>query len=197
MSLFENADSILLLKKLLQNPENEDSSSDSEDENQSKRKNLGPSNFGPRPQSNALTKPDSSLKPEPKKDQSIEEWLEAQEKEDNDILETRKRPEYKITYKQSVGTEDVFLQMGNKTSASSSCEDMIIEIEMPEETVAVHQMDISVTENEIDLATPMYRLKLPLTHPINPDKSSAKYFTERKTLCLTCRMNREYDYVNF
>ncbi|XP_055905503.1 dynein axonemal assembly factor 6 [Eupeodes corollae] len=200
MSLFDNGDSILLLKKLLQ--PNEESSSDSEDDNnQNKTRNIGPSHFGPKKQTSSKTKNPRNI-PEPetesiKKNTNIDEWLDKQEKEDTEILETRKRPEYLISYKQSVGTEDVFLQMGNKTNATSSCEDMIIEIKLPEETVAVHQMKISVTTSEIDLTTPIYRLKLPLGQPINPDKSSAKYFSEQKLLRLTCRMDREYDFVNF
>lgn len=42
---------------------------------------------------------------------SIEEWEEMQIRSDHDALDTRKRPEYKISYKQDVKTEDVFLQV--------------------------------------------------------------------------------------
>lgn len=42
---------------------------------------------------------------------SVEEWEELQLKADFDALDTRKRPEYKISYKQDVKTEDVFLQV--------------------------------------------------------------------------------------
>lgn len=42
---------------------------------------------------------------------TLEEWEEAQEREDADVLETRKCPEYTMTYRQAVGTEDVFLQV--------------------------------------------------------------------------------------
>lgn len=46
-----------------------------------------------------------------KQPESLEEWQQQQEREDNDILETRKTPEYTMTYRQAVGTEDVFLQV--------------------------------------------------------------------------------------
>lgn len=42
---------------------------------------------------------------------SIEEWQKRQEQEDNEILETRQRPEYSMTYRQAVGTEDLYLQV--------------------------------------------------------------------------------------
>jgi len=48
---------------------------------------------------------------EKKQPESLEQWQEQQEREDNDILETRKSPEYTMTYRQAVGTEDVFLQV--------------------------------------------------------------------------------------
>lgn len=42
---------------------------------------------------------------------SIEEWEELQLRSDFDELETRKRPDYTVSYKQDVKTEDVFLQV--------------------------------------------------------------------------------------
>lgn len=42
---------------------------------------------------------------------SMEQWQEEQERIDVDALETRKRPDYTVSYKQAVTTEDVFLQV--------------------------------------------------------------------------------------
>lgn len=52
------------------------------------------------------------VEPEKAQPRTLEEWQEAQEREDADILESRKCPEYTMTYRQAVGTEDVFLQVG-------------------------------------------------------------------------------------
>lgn len=38
----------------------------------------------------------------------------------------RPQPQYDIIFKQSVGTEDVFLGMGAKNPATSSCENMVV-----------------------------------------------------------------------
>lgn len=87
--------------------------------------------------------------------------------------------------------------MGNKTPGTASCEDMIVEVEMPENKVPVEKMELSVCREEIDLKTPIYRLKLALPHPIDPDKGNAQWDKETGMLTLTLRMNREFDFVNF
>lgn len=38
----------------------------------------------------------------------------------------RIQPDYDISYKQKITTEDIFLQMGNKTPATASCEEMMV-----------------------------------------------------------------------
>lgn len=116
----------------------------------------------------------------------------------NDIdLENRCTPEYRIIYKQSVTPEDIYLQMGNKTAATASCEEMCVEILLPDETVSIDRMELDVSTHEIDLKTPNYRLKLPLAQPIDPDGGKASWDNEKKILRLTLRMKREYDFINF
>lgn len=116
----------------------------------------------------------------------------------NDIdLENRCTPEYRIVYKQLVTPEDIYLQMGNKTAATASCEEMCVEILLPNETVSIDRMELDVSSQEIDLRTPNYRLKLPLAQPIDPDRGKASWDNEKKTLRLTLRMKREYDFINF
>lgn len=130
--------------------------------------------------------------------QTIEEWERQEELLNDAVLETRPRPEYKIIYKQAVRTEDIYLQMGNKTPATASCEEMTIKIAMPNETVTdISRMQLDVAANAIDLQTPQYRLKLPLVQAINPDKGQAAWDADKKVLTLVLVMAREFDYVNF
>lgn len=84
-----------------------------------------------------------------------------------------------------------------KTASTASCEDMFIEIKMPEETVKINDMDLKVLPEMIDLKTPVYRLKLTLPHKIDPNKSKAEYASDLKIMKLTLRLKREYDYINF
>ena len=74
---------------------------------------------------------------------------------------------------------------------------MIIQIIMPDETVSIDGMKLSVSRDDIDLGTPVYRLKLPLMQPINPDLGKASWDNEKKILTLRLKMDREFDYVNF
>lgn len=127
---------------------------------------------------------------------SMEE-LEQRQVEDEELLDCRKQPEYSITYKQAVTTEDIYLQMGLKTSATASCEDMVIDVQLPEEIIGIDQMDLKVEADAIDLQTPMYRLKLLLQHKIHPKQGRATFDTEKKILKLVLRLNRELDFVNF
>lgn len=74
---------------------------------------------------------------------------------------------------------------------------MVIKITMPDETVSIERMKLSVSRDDIDLETPVYRLKLPLMQPINPDMGKASWDNEKKILTLRLKMDREFDYVNF
>lgn len=88
-------------------------------------------------------------------------------------------------------------QISNKTSATASCEEMIIDIDLPDETDTVDQMDLSVTKQSIDLKTSKYRLRLPLAQAINPNKGKAKWNKDKQLFSLCLILDREFDYVNF
>lgn len=191
-----DTNSIILLKNLFDKCREDDNSTDSESESkictgtggiEKKRGEI----------KNILENP--LLKKEIKENdclKSIEEWNE-QQKKDEELLDTREVPEYEICYKQAVTTEDIYLQMGLKTPATSSCEDMVITVKIPNETVGVNQMDLNVKEEKIELKTPVYRFKLSLPHKITPSKSRAEFDADKKVLKLIMRLNREFDFVNF
>ncbi|GAB0089407.1 Dynein axonemal assembly factor 6 [Sergentomyia squamirostris] len=185
---------LLLLNKLL-NPEKESDSD--EDDNVSGKKTV--SSLTPATIAGVSMKEGKDIiRPLRKENlpKNLEEW-EAQEELEIEELDTRKIPRYSITYKQEVKVEDVFLQMSNKTSATSSCEDMILTIDLPEEDCEVDRMELKTTEVEVDLQTQNYRLKLPLPHPIDPDRKKASWDAEKRQMILTMRMRRELDFVNF
>lgn len=129
--------------------------------------------------------------------QTLSEWEEQEALLNDTEFEDRLAPEYRIVYKQSVAPEDIYLRMGNKTAATSSCEEMCLEILLPKETVSIDRMELDVSSNEIDLRTPIYRLKLPLIQPTDPDRGKASWDDKQKILRLTLRMKREYDFINF
>lgn len=196
---YEDVNSIRLLKNLFEQCNiNKEGSSDSENEGDFPGASQGPSCVKPRACEAKRTLENLLLKqvePEPGV-QSMEEF-DQQQREDEELLDTRKQPEYVITYKQAVTTEDIYLQMGMKTPATSSCEAMVIEIDLPEEAVKIDEMDLKVEAKEIQLMTPVYRLKLPLPCRVDPKKSRAEYDVDKKVLKLTLKMIRDYDFINF
>lgn len=129
--------------------------------------------------------------------QTLSDWEQQELYLNSSAFENRETPEYRIIYKQSVAPEDIYLQMHNKTPATSSCEEMCLEILLPKETVSIDRMQLDVTPTEIDLQTPIYRLKLPMVQQIDPDRGNASWDDQKKILRLTVRMKREYDFINF
>nr|VZI12217.1 unnamed protein product [Spirometra erinaceieuropaei] len=112
-----------------------------------------------------------------------------------DIYDPRPEPEYEILFKQDVTTEDIYLQMGNKTPTTASCEYMVIRIKLP--STSRDQIKLDVKEQFLDLRTPLYKLGLHLPNPVKPDSSRAKWDVERSVLELTLHNCRDFDFMNF
>ncbi len=64
----------------------------------------------------------------------------------------RMQPEYEILYKQQLASEDIFLNMSNKTPATSSCENMIVKIKLPGISY-INEIDINVYDKFLDCRT--------------------------------------------
>lgn len=196
---YEDVNSIRLLKNLFdQCRENGSSDSENEGDFLGVASGLTPASIKPKKCEVKKTLENSLLK-KVEADvgvKSLEEWEKLQAK-DGELFDSRKQPDFIISYKQAVTTEDMFLGMGLKTPATSSCEDMIVQISLPEETVKIDQIELKVEEGSIDLQSPTYRLKLLLPHKIHPNKGRAEFDADKKNLTLTLRLNREYDFVNF
>lgn len=210
MDYFGNPNNLKLIQDLLTEPER-----DSSDEEPDDRVPMTGIQFST-PSSTSKSQGQSDVKPTadvatsnlpeerqrfrntaPNPPQTVVEWEEQEAILNDSELEDRITPEYNIVYKQSVTPEDIYLQMGNKTAATSSCEEMCLEILMPKEIVSIDRMQLDVTSNEIDLRTPVYRLKLPLVQQTDPDRGKAHWDDKKKILRLTLRMKREYDFINF
>lgn len=115
MSTFGDVTSIKLLKNLFdQCREDDDRSSDSDGDygTSTSAAGLGPGNIKPKKRDNVKKLENSLLmKIEPKAlPQSMEEF-EKLSKIDEELLDTRKQPEYSVMYKQAVTSEDIYLQV--------------------------------------------------------------------------------------
>ncbi|XP_075218228.1 dynein axonemal assembly factor 6-like [Lycorma delicatula] len=114
---------------------------------------------------------------------------------DDASYDPRERPEHDIKYRQSVTPEDIYLQLGLKTPASASCEAMLITVCLKKESH--DDVDLQISRQHMDIRSPLYRLSLPLPHPVNPDKCTAEWESDTCILKVTLLLNRELDYVNF
>ncbi|XP_052897956.1 dynein axonemal assembly factor 6 [Anopheles moucheti] len=213
MSLL-GSENVKLLQKLFK-ASDEDSSSDEEQPAQDVLQ-LGPGDIGEpatvKPKKKPATDPAEHVKPcsyaplephthpeaEPQP-QTLEQWEAQQLQQDGALFDSRKQPEYRISYRQTVATEDIYLQMNCKTPATASCENMIVEVLLTgeDDSVGIHQIELEVKNQQVIVRSPMYRLDLTLPHRINPDKGNAAWLSEQKTLRLTLTMVRELDFVNF
>ncbi|CAH1395823.1 unnamed protein product [Nezara viridula] len=114
---------------------------------------------------------------------------------DDVLWDPREKPKYDIMYKQALKSEDIYLQMSNKNPTSASCENLIITVTMKGECKNV--IDCNVTRTNLDIRSPMYRLNLPLPHPIDPDSATAEWHSSSCQLIISLQMKREYDFMNF
>ena len=68
------------------------------------------------------------------------------------IDDPRAQPDYEIVYKQKLTSEELFLQMGNKTPATSSCEAMIVKIKLPG-VAKLSEIDLNLFDKFLDCST--------------------------------------------
>lgn len=171
-------------------PANEESDSD-EDQPQ-----LGSSKFGPghigesKKQRNSASKKDINQSKEIWCSEEITEGAEF-----DSLSDPRLQPEYDIIYNQSVTTEDIFLQLGNKTPNTSSCEKMVVKINLP--NTEMKDITLDIKSIFLDLRTPKYKLGLHLPHPVDEQQSKAEWDASQHSLIVCMKMNREYDFCNY
>ncbi|XP_014215057.1 protein PIH1D3 [Copidosoma floridanum] len=182
-----------------------DSDSDDDLRQRLSRKKIGPGSIG-KPNAAAATSKSSSkesssssaCKDGAKKTEVSDIWHSAELNATPDlsiIEDPRKVPEYEMKFKQSVGTEDIFLGMNLKTPSTASCEWLTLRVKLPSETR--EKIELSVESDVIDIRSPKYRLRLPTPFPVDPNGSSAKWHSDSDCLEITLKLSRELDNVNF
>ncbi|XP_037085752.1 dynein assembly factor 6, axonemal-like [Pollicipes pollicipes] len=113
----------------------------------------------------------------------------------DDVDDPRPRPEYTMTFRQQVTAEDMFLQVGNKTPATASCEQLVVRVQLPGETRASTVLD--VRQRHVDVRAERWRLSLFLPHPVRDKQARAHWDADSETLELVLPVSRELDALNF
>lgn len=192
MDKFYNPSNLLLLHKLL-NPENSDSDSEVDDRvPTSTITSKTPKSVSTSPQFSpkeiGVSVAVAASKGEP---QTFEEFEKLEAELIATELDHRISPDYNIIYKQTVSPEDIYLPISDKTPATIHCEEICIEIHLPNETVNIDQMELDVRDTSVDLQTPIYRLNVPFPQQIDPDHGKAEWHEAKKLLMLTLRTKQK------
>lgn len=111
--------------------------------------------------------------------------------QDNDDGDTREQPEFDILYKQSITSQDVFLNMGFKDSSTQCCEAMTVVITLPD--TRFKDVSLDVTARRLLCRTPKYKLLLDLPHMVDSDKGSAKFDSGKSQLRVTLPITHDED----
>ena len=98
----------------------------------------------------------------------------------------RPAPEYEIMHKQHVGTEDVFLGLSDKDPSSAHCDSILVRVQLPGTKFANVQLDIKGKNNQqIVIQAPNWYLSTMLPYPVNKEKGSAKFDSDKSILSVT------------
>jgi len=123
-------------------------------------------------------------------------WEEKEFKAQSGIIvkeeDDRIQPEYEILFQQNVGSEDVFLNLGQRDGSSDHCTHILVKISLPD----TQQKDISldILEERLLLQAPKHRLNLALPYRVKKDQGNAKWDSLRGELAVTLVINQKVKY---
>lgn len=103
----------------------------------------------------------------------------------------RPAPRYEISYSQSVGTEDTFLGLSGKSTASSDCNKLVIKIHFPGESL--RDIHLDVTSNRILAESKSLALFTYLPVNVHHEKGSAKFDSAKHVLTVTVPIVDEFE----
>jgi hypothetical protein len=99
------------------------------------------------------------------------------------VKDSRKRPDYDVLYKQRVGSEDLYLGIGEVTPASASCEMIVLKIALPGDSIS--DLDLDVKKQTLVLKSKIHHLATYLPHPVDHNSGEAKWDGDKCVLSVT------------
>ncbi|KAI9202076.1 uncharacterized protein BJ171DRAFT_515625 [Polychytrium aggregatum] len=109
----------------------------------------------------------------------------------DDAADPRQCPEYTITYRQRVCSEDIFLGMMGKQNSIEDCNEMVMHVEMPL-AVALSDIQVDIKDNCVWVQCPQYKLRADLPVKVDEADSTARWDAVDKRLILTMPIVREF-----
>ncbi len=118
-----------------------------------------------------------------KKDTAIWDEKEVSSVDWKKKAEGRKEPEYELLYKQSVGTEDVYLGLSGRDPSSACCDSFALKVKMP--GAKLKEISVDLKEQAVVIQSPTYFLYQYMQYPLVKDKAKAKWDPDKCVLDLT------------
>jgi dynein assembly factor 6, axonemal len=104
--------------------------------------------------------------------------------EEDGVSDGRRRPEYDVLFKQSVGSGDVFLGMSGVTPSSTHCDTLVVRVKLGPGARA-GDIDLDVTEYKIRVATATHRLATGLPARVRHKDARAAWDGDKGVLTVT------------
>jgi hypothetical protein len=98
-------------------------------------------------------------------------------------------PQFEFRYKQTVGTEETFFGLSDKTPGSFDCTHLIIKIHFPNSKMK--DLDLDVTKNRIKAESRHHRLFTYLPVNVYPDKGDAKFDSKKEVLTISLAIDND------
>ena len=114
------------------------------------------------------------------------------EEDIRDLSDKRPTPHYEIMYKQSVGTEDTFLGMSDKTPATQDCTHLCVKVHFPNSKLS--DLNVDVKKNRILAESKTLRLFTYLPVSVQDDKGDAKFDSAKSILTVTLPIIKEFNF---
>jgi hypothetical protein len=90
---------------------------------------------------------------------------------------------YEFSYKQSVGTEDTYLGINDKTPASYDCTHLVVKVHFPGSTMK--DLSLDVTKNRIKATSKTHKLFTYLPVSVRKDEGRAQFDSKKSVLSVT------------
>lgn len=107
-----------------------------------------------------------------------------------DFSDKRPCPRYEFCYKQTVGTEDTFLGMSDKTPLTSDCSHLVVKVHFP--GYSLKDIDLKVTSQRINANTRSLKLQTYLPVKVDDTNGKATFDPKKEVLTVTLPIIHEF-----
>lgn len=104
----------------------------------------------------------------------------------------RQAPEYEILFRQKLGSQDLFLNMGEKDASSDHCEELLVKVKLPNTKLKDITLDVLV--DRVMLQSPHYKLNAALPYRVQKDEGNAKWDKLKGELSVTLPIDAKIKY---